>query len=212
MLAYSGQDTVGSPHALGIDSSNMDLIKLSSNFNEDENDDILVRTKTVKISTTAKAKQFTNIHQWTAAFDIFMSIHHVKYPNLNLSLIKYAYNITAMSKQFGFHMARSYDEAFCRVRKVMRFDWSVVNDDLWRTVFYEHSNGRQTSNGNNNYRLNRQVGTSPFPRQAQQQNNPFPMGYCWAYCRSGECANMATCRLKHACVRCSKKHATVTCR
>ncbi|VDI80146.1 Hypothetical predicted protein [Mytilus galloprovincialis] len=190
----------------------LDLIKLLPNFNEEENDDILFSTKSVKISTTAKAKQLTNIHLWTAAFDIFMSIHHVKYPHLILSLIKYAYNIRAMSKQFGFHMARSYDEAFRRVRKVMRFDWSNVNDDLWRTAFYEHFNSSQTSNGNTNNRINRQVGTSPFPRQAQQQNNPFPMGYCWAYCRSGECANIATCKLKHECVRCSKKHATVSCR
>ncbi|XP_076070129.1 uncharacterized protein LOC143041880 isoform X1 [Mytilus galloprovincialis] len=190
----------------------LDLIKLLPNFNEEENDDILFSTTSVKISTTAKAKQLTNIHLWTAAFDIFMSIHHVKYPHLILSLIKYAYNIRAMSKQFGFHMARSYDEAFRRVRKVMRFDWSNVNDDLWRTAFYEHFNSSQTSNGNTNNRINRQVGTSPFPRQAQQQNNPFPMGYCWAYCRSGECASIATCKLKHECVRCSKKHAKVSCR
>ncbi|CAC5400660.1 unnamed protein product [Mytilus coruscus] len=101
MLAYSGQDTL----SRGIDSSNMgktasyilkntlpleekirrdiwsdvylDLIKLSPNFNEEENDDILFSSKNVKISTAAKAKQITNIHQWTAAFDIFMSIHHV---------------------------------------------------------------------------------------------------------------------------------------
>ncbi|VDI53869.1 Hypothetical predicted protein [Mytilus galloprovincialis] len=46
----------------------LDLIKLLPNFNEEENDDILFSTKSVKISTTAKAKQLTNIHLWTAAF------------------------------------------------------------------------------------------------------------------------------------------------
>jgi hypothetical protein len=54
-------------------------------------------------------------------------------PNSILGLIKYAYNIKAMSTQFGFHMTRSYDETFRRVDKVMGFDWAVVNNELWRT-------------------------------------------------------------------------------
>ncbi|CAG2215629.1 unnamed protein product [Mytilus edulis] len=150
--------------------SYLDLIKLLPNFNEEENDDILFSTKSVEISKNANAKQLTNIHLWTAAFDIFMSIHHVKYPHLILSLIKYAYNIRVMSKQFGFLMARSYDEAFRRVRKVMRFDWSNVNDDLWRTAFYEHFNSSQTSNGNTNKTIHSQWGTAG--PTADQENVP----------------------------------------
>ena len=97
-------------------------------------------------------KQFLSIHQWTAAFDIFMSIYYVKYPNYILGLIKHAYNISAMSKQFGFNMARSYDETFRMVRKVMGFDWAVVNDELWRTALCEHVNTSQASSNNNNYK------------------------------------------------------------
>jgi len=192
--------------------SYVDLVTLSPNFNEDEDDDVLFKTKSVKISTIAKTKQFLSIHQWTAAFDIFMSIYYVKYPNSILGLIKYAYNIRAMSKQFGFHMARSYDETFRRVRKVMGFDWAVVNDELWRTAFYEHVNTSQASSNNNNYKSNRQVGNSPFPRRVQQQNNLFPPGFCWAYCRTGGCSNFNNCKLKHQCVQCATKHATITCK
>jgi hypothetical protein len=53
---------------------------------------------------------------------------------------KAAVHIRAMSKQFGFNMARSYDETFRMVRKVMGFDWAVVNDELWRTALCEHVN------------------------------------------------------------------------
>ena len=186
----------------------VDLIALLPNFNDEDDDDVLFKTRAVKISTNSKPRHFLSIHQWTAAFDIFMSLYYIKYPDSILSLIKYAYNVRAMSKQFGFNIARSYDETFRRVRKMMRFDWAVVNDDLWRTAFYENSSS-QTSTIN---RTGKHVGSSPFPKRAQQQHNPFPIGYCWAYCKTGGCSNITFCRLKHQCVQCAKKHATVTCR
>ena len=132
--------------------SNVDLVTLSPNFNEDENDDVLFKPKSVNISTNAKTKQFLSIHQWTAAFDIIMSMYYAKYPNSILGLIKYAYNIKAMSTQFGFHMTRSYDETFRTVDKVMGFHWAVVNNELWRTALYEHVNTSQASSNNNNYK------------------------------------------------------------
>jgi hypothetical protein len=144
----------------------------------------------------------TNMMQ---AFDIIMSMYYAKYPNSILGLIKYAYNIKAMSTQFGFHMTRSYDETFRRVDKVMGFDWAVVNNELWRTALYEHVNTSQASSNNNNYKSNRQVGNSPFPRRVQQQNSLFPPGFCWAYCRTGGCSNFNNCRLKHQCVQCASE-------
>ena len=76
-----------------------------------------------------------------------------------------------MSKQFGFNIARSYDETFRRVRKMIRFDWAVINDDLWCTAFYENSSS-QTSINNI---TGKQVGGSPFLKRTQQQHNPFPI-------------------------------------
>ncbi|CAG2250747.1 unnamed protein product [Mytilus edulis] len=92
--------------------SYVDFVTLSPNFNEDEDNDVLFKSKAVKISTYAKPKQLFSIHQWTAAFDIYMSIYYVNHQEHILSLIKYAYNVRAMSKQFGFNMAKSYDETF----------------------------------------------------------------------------------------------------
>lgn len=106
----------------------VDLTHLLPNFNDQHEDEILFKSQTVKISTNVKSKQFFSIYQWTAAFDIFMSLFIVKSPESSLGLIEYAYNIRAMSKQFGFPMAKSYDENFRKVHKMMRFDWAIIND------------------------------------------------------------------------------------
>ena len=105
------------------------------NFNDDD-DDVLFRTQTVKITKNGKQRQLMSIPQWTSAFDIFISIYYDKFPPVILSLIKYGLNIRVMSNQFGFPVAKAYDESFRNVRKVLHFGWAVVNDDLWRTAFY----------------------------------------------------------------------------
>ncbi|CAG2185561.1 unnamed protein product [Mytilus edulis] len=193
--------------------SYVDFVTISPNFNEDEDEDVLFKSKAVKISTYAKPKQLFSIHQWTEAFDIYMSIYYVNHPEHILSLIKYAYNVRAMSKQFGFNMAKSYDETFRKVRRVMKFDWAVVNDDLWRTAFYDNFNRSNTNTGNNasNNKHVKQSGGPPFQRRVQQQSSQFPPGYCWTYCRTGGCSS-DNCKHKHQCVQCDKKHATVSCK
>lgn len=117
----------------------VDLTHLLPNFNDQHEDEILFKSQTVKISTNVKSKQFFSIYQWTAAFDIFMSLFIVKSRESSLGLIKYAYNIRAMSKQFGFPMAKSYDENFRKVRKMMRFDWAIINDDYGALHFIRMS-------------------------------------------------------------------------
>lgn len=114
----------------------VDLTHLLPNFNNQHDDEILFKSKAVKISTNVKFKQFFSIYQWTTAFDIFMSLFIAKSPESSLGLIKYAYNIRAMSKQFGFPMAKSYYENFLKVHKMMMFDWAIINEKFWRSAFY----------------------------------------------------------------------------
>lgn len=189
----------------------VDLTHLLPNFNDQHEDEILFKSQTVKISTNVKSKQFFSIYQWTAAFDIFMSLFIVKSPESSLGLIKYAYNIRAMSKQFGFPMAKSYDENFRKVRKMMRFDWAIIYDELWRSAFYQNVNATPNPGGIPQ-KTNKLNSISPFQKRAQQYQNQFPSGYCWAYCRTGACQNLSDCKLKHQCVKCGKGHATYTCR
>lgn len=37
-------------------------------------------------------------------------------------------------------MVKFYDENFCKVCKMMRFDWVIINDELWCFVFYQNVN------------------------------------------------------------------------
>ena len=64
--------------------------------------------------------------------------------------------LESMSKQFGFYVARAYDESFRKVRKLLNFDWAVVNDDLWRTAFYDQYKPSQNSNNKNLGKVNKQ--------------------------------------------------------
>lgn len=181
-------------------------------IDEDDCNDVLFENSNFTISKKQNSKkEIVNIHQWSNAFDIFLSLYIQKFPNLVLSLIKYGYNIRAMSKQFGFQAVKVYDEHFRQVRKMMNFDWGQINDELWRTAAFSVNANRpfpnsksQPSTGARQYKS---VG-SPFQRRAQQ----FPGGYCWAFCRTGVCSNEKTCQLKHSCVSCGKRHSTLTCR
>ena len=69
---------------------------------------------------------------------IFICLYFEKHTDSILALIKYGSNIRDMSKNFGFSIAKSYDEVFRTVRKMMNFSWAVINDDLWRTSYYQH--------------------------------------------------------------------------
>ena len=115
----------------------VDFYLLLPKFNLEDEDDVLYKNDNIKISKNSKQSQkdLFSIFQWTEAFDTFMSIYYLKHPNSILALIKYGANIRLMSKQFGFKIAKSYDNVFRRVRKLMKFDWAIVNDDLWRSAY-----------------------------------------------------------------------------
>lgn len=135
-------------------------------FNYQHEDEILFKSEAVKSSTNVKSKQFFSIHQCTAAFDIVMSLFIAKSPESSLRLITYTYNIRAMSKQFGFTIARSYDKNCRKVRKMMMFDWAIINEDLWRSAFYQNVNATQNP-GVFPQKPNKLNSNSPFQKQAQ---------------------------------------------
>ena len=118
-----------------------------------------------------------SIHQWTSNYDIFISIYYEKCAHVIVSLIKYGFNMRTMSKQFGFPVAKEYDENFRKVRKILNVDWAVLNDDLWRIAFYDQYKPKQNASHNNVGKFNKQVGSVPFQRRVQQ-SSPFPQ--CFA--------------------------------
>lgn len=187
----------------------VDFSSLLPSYKDDEDKvgEVLFENNNVTISNRKNKKDMFSIWQWANAYDIFMSIYLSNHSNSVLDLIKYGNNIRNMAKQFGFQAARAYDESFRKVRKYMNFEWGTINDELWRTAAY--SNFSQGAIGSkNSLRINKPQ-SMPFHRRAQQQ---FPMGFCWAFCRSGVCNEQATCKLKHQCIHCNKKHCSTTCR
>lgn len=178
---------------------------LPNSVNETSDCDVLFENSNVTISKKKSRAEINSILVWTSAFDIFCSIYLCKFPNESLALIKYGYNIRSMSKQFGFQAANLYDEQFRQVKKVLNLEWSTINDELWRRAAY----GLNSPSRNQNQLVKGSKGYNSysFPRKAQQQ---YPLGFCWAYCRSGECSNKG-CQLKHQCARCGLKHATSIC-
>ena len=181
---------------------------LPNNQCEDDNN-ILLETLNVTITgrKNVNKKELLSILQWTNAFDIFMSIYLSKFPDLILALIKYGFNIRSMSKQFGFPAVKIYDENFRRVRKLMNLNWDQINDELWRMAAFPNNYSPQGISRNPQFKSGKNI-VNPFQRRAQQQ---FPNGYCWAFCRSGVCTEQS-CKLKHQCVHCGKKHGTISCK
>ena len=181
---------------------------LPNNQCEDDNN-ILLETLNVTITgrKNVNKKELLSILQWTNAFDIFMSIYLPKFPDLILALIKYGFNIRSMSKQFGFQAVKICDENFRRVRKLMDLNWDQINDELWRMAAFPNNYSPQGISRTPQFKSGKNIG-NPFQRRAQQQ---FPNGYCWAFCRSGVCTEQS-CKLKHQCVHCGKKHGTISCK
>ena len=153
-----------------------------------------------KLATGLKPiKHIASIHQWNNGFDIYMSIFIKKYPTMATQLLKYANMIRNMSAKIGFESARFYDEEFRKLRATHALNWLVVHDELWRTA-----SGLQVRS----QFAQRPRGKQPFRRDGQQV---FTKGYCWRFCRTGQCTNRL-CKLRHACCICQKRRATGACR
>ena len=163
-------------------------------------------TSILKMSSKGKQKQILGIIQWCNAFDIFMAIYIEKYPGAIASLLKYSYTIKNMAQRHGFSVAKEYDESFRQARPKFKLNWSLVNDELWRDAL---ANKGTTKNYVAPVGLKQ--GKQPFRKSSQQGSSKYPTGFCWAFCRSGECT-ASDCKHKHQCVKCGQKHATDTCK
>ncbi|CAG2209039.1 unnamed protein product [Mytilus edulis] len=154
---------------------------LPSNIEEDSS--TLFENFNITISNRKNKRELQSIHQWMNAFDIFMSIYLGKSLNSALALVKYGYTIRGLCKSLGFQAAKTYDEKFRRVRKILNLRWDTINDELWRSVSLTERSNSVTSQDRSSF-MNTSKNT--FPRRVQQQFQ-FPIGYCWAFCKSGEC-------------------------
>ncbi|CAC5367518.1 unnamed protein product [Mytilus coruscus] len=87
--------------------------------------------------------------------------------------------------------------------------WDEINDELWRSAALFDRQSKFSGQNKKSFAKTSSSGPNSFQRRAQHQYQ-FPNGYCWAFCKSGECTSKF-CKLKHQCVHCSKKQCTLTC-
>ncbi|XP_052071352.1 uncharacterized protein LOC127709726 [Mytilus californianus] len=182
---------------------------LPSNIDDTCNESTLFENLNITISNRKPNKELLSIHQWTNAFDIFMSIYLEKNLRSAKALIKYGFNVRSLCKSLGFQAAKLYDEKFRKIRKILGLRWDEINDELWRSAALYDRQSEFSGQNKKSFAKTSNSGPNSFHRRAQHQYQ-FPNGYCWAFCKSGECTSKF-CKLKHQCVHCSKKHCTLTC-
>ncbi|VDI64888.1 Hypothetical predicted protein [Mytilus galloprovincialis] len=102
---------------------------LPSNIDDTCNESTLFENLNITISNRKSNKELLSIHQWTNAFDIFMSIYLEKNLRSARALIKYGFNVRSLCKSLGFQAAKVYDEKFRKIRKILGLQWikSMMN-------------------------------------------------------------------------------------
>ncbi|CAG2231067.1 unnamed protein product [Mytilus edulis] len=173
-----------------------------ANFPDHEGD-LVVKGGHMRIESLP-CRAIPNIHTWTSAFMIYMSILLEKQSSLAQELLKYMRDIRfAANKSHGWG---TYDEQF-RLRKAQRpqSSWAVINQDLWS--FYITTAMRDQGQSNES-----KVGFSSqseplhsFRQSSGQQNVQQPRT-CNAYNTKGKRCNFNPCRFKHGCSACGGQH------
>ncbi|XP_071143896.1 uncharacterized protein [Mytilus edulis] len=107
---------------------------IPSNIDDTCNESTLFENLNITISNRKSNKELLFIHQWTNAFDIFMSIYLEKNLRSARALIKYGFNVRSLCKSLGFQAAKVYDEKFRKIRKILGLQWNQINDELWRSA------------------------------------------------------------------------------
>lgn len=179
-----------------------------ANFPDHEGD-LVVKGGHMRIESLP-CRAIPNIHTWTSAFMIYMSILLEKQSSLAQELLKYMRDIRfAANKSHGWG---TYDEQF-RLRKAQRpqSSWAVINQDLWS--FYITTAMRDQGQSNES-----KVGFSSqseplhsFRQSSGQQNVQQPRT-CNAYNTKGKRCNFNPCRFKHGCSACGGQHPAYFCK
>ncbi|CAG2205903.1 unnamed protein product [Mytilus edulis] len=153
-----------------------------ANFPDHEGD-LVVKGGHMRIESLP-CRAIPNIHTWTSAFMIYMSILLEKQSSLAQELLKYMRDIRfAANKSHGWG---TYDEQF-RLRKAQRpqSSWAVINQDLWS--FYITTAMRDQGQSNES-KVGFSSQSEPLHsfRQSSGQQNVQPPRTCNAYNTKGK--------------------------
>lgn len=107
------------------------------------------------------SKRLNSIDQWTSAFQIFVAVYTVRFPDMAPALMKYSatvFDLAAKNAHWKY-----YDENFRFLRQKSLFPWDEIHWELWLQVHHMNRNSFQPS---------LQVSS------AKQLKQPFPRGFC----------------------------------
>ena len=86
----------------------------------------------------AKQSRHLSLNDWVSAFTTYMSVYVAKYPDQNITMLKYLQIVRGIGLKGGDF--RRYDETFRRLRQVSRIPWNVVHTELYMQVMMNNTN------------------------------------------------------------------------
>ena len=146
----------------------------------------------VSLEPVQNSKRITSIDQWTTAFQVFVAVYTIRFPDSAPGLMKYSATVRDLAAK-NAHW-RYYDENFRYLRQKSLFPWDEVHWELWLQA--HHMTKLSSSNNPPN----------SFNRQSKQ---PFPRGFCWKFHQGERCFG---CNFKHACFKCGGDHPATKCK
>lgn len=150
----------------------------------------------VSLEPVQNTKQITTIDHWTSAFQTFVAIYTVRFPDSAPALIKYSATVHDLAAK-NAHW-RYYNENFRYLRQKSLFPWDEIHWELWLQA---HHMTRSLFPASANYNM----GYNSANRQFKQ---PLPRGFCWKFHQGEKCFG---CNFKHECFKCGAAHPSSKC-
>ena len=148
---------------------------------------------TFNLVPQSQTRKITHIAQWTSAFIRFVAVYSEKFPQESAQPMIYGEVIRDLAYRRPGLSWYHYDMQFRQLRETVTYRWDMIHYDLWvpSATFYPFQG---------------------FNSQGQQSNtnNPFLKNCCWAFNRSGRCAEQ-DCNFPHSCGFCRGPHYAKQC-
>ena len=138
--------------------------------------------------------QISQILDWVSAFNVFVAVYTMKFPENSPSLMHYIHTIMELAHNGGDWV--NYDHEFRVARVAEPRPWHELNTELYMTYRYARAPGRQAPANKG--------------RGDNQTRRNFPSGTCWKFHAGKEC-NRSTCQFPHSCYICNGMHPAFQC-
>lgn len=181
--------------------------------------EIVMKGGKLVVQKHLEAKPIYNIHVWTSAFMVYMSVVLEKHPAKAQELLKYMRDIRLAANRSGSSWFK-YDEQY-RLKKVKypTSSWGLIDSELWllyvtsqrldvqhKAITDTNTLSQGTFSASNNYTGLDGTGTRKLGDNFRSQGSE-----CWGY-NKGHCAFGPKCRYRHACSTCGGPHTQLQCK